>query len=151
MYEPYTRCYSAVITALCGRKKQRGNPKRKENKMTLKEAIKEVVSNRPSLYPNGWDTEIGKILQNTVQDFCIEKLRRVWELMIRTPYNGEAPTTSLFVDYDDAKGAMEEDIEETLASKSPRFYAEDLVRQDDDNARIGDEIFWEIEQKDLNY
>ena len=39
--------------------------------MTLKEAIKEVVSNRPSLYPNGWDTEIGKILQNTVQDFCI--------------------------------------------------------------------------------
>ena len=39
--------------------------------MTLKEAIKEVVSNRPSLYPNGWDTKIGKILQNTVQDFCI--------------------------------------------------------------------------------
>ena len=37
--------------------------------MILKEAIKEVVSNRPSLYPNGWDTEIGKILQNTVQDF----------------------------------------------------------------------------------
>ena len=119
--------------------------------MTLTEAIKEVVSNRPSLYPDGWDTEIGKILQNTVQDFCIEKPRRVWELMIRTPYNGEAPTTSLFIDYDDAKGAMEEDIEETLASKSPRFYAEDLVRQNDANARIGDEIFWEIKQKDLNY
>ena len=119
--------------------------------MTLTEAIKEVVSNRPSLYPDGWDTEIGKVLQNTVEQNFTARPKRVWELMIRTPYNGEAPTTSLFVDYDDATGAMEEDIEETLASKSPRFYAEDLVRQDDDNARIGDEIFWEIEQKDLNY
>ena len=118
--------------------------------MTLKEAIKEVVSDRPSLYPDGWDTEIGKVLQNTVQDFCIEKPKRVWELMIRTPYNGEAPTTSLFRHYEDAKGAMEEDIQETLASENPRFCAEDLVRQDDDNARIGDEIFWEIEQKDLH-
>lgn len=49
--------------------------------MTLKEAIKEVVSNRPSLYPNGWDTEIGKILQNTVQDFCIS---------LRVPYSQRA-------------------------------------------------------------
>jgi valyl-tRNA synthetase len=46
--------------------------------MTLKEAIKEVVSNRLSLYPNGWDTEIGKILQNTVQDFCISLRGSHW-------------------------------------------------------------------------
>lgn len=118
--------------------------------MTLKEAIKEVVNDRPAIYPRGWDTEIAEIMRNAGRAFYTRKQKRIWELMIRTPYNGEAPTTSLFRHYEDAKGAMEEDIQESLASENPRFCAEDLVRQGDDNARIGDEIFWEIEQKDLH-
>ena len=44
---------------------------------------------------------------------------------------------------------MEEDIRETLASPSPRFDAEDLVRVSDTEAHLGDEIFWEIEKKEL--
>ena len=118
--------------------------------MTLKEAIKEVVNDRPAIYPRGWDTEIAEIMRNAGRAFYTRKQRRVWVLMIRTPYNGEAPTTSLFRSHDAAKEAMEEDIRETLASPSPHFDPEDLLRQDEDNVRIGDEIFWEIEEKDLH-
>ena len=64
----YTRCYCCVITASCGQKKQRGKPlktKERKNKMTLKEAIKEVVNDRPAVYPRGWDTGT-----DPVEAFC---------------------------------------------------------------------------------
>lgn len=117
--------------------------------MTLKELIKEVANDRPGIYPKGWNTEVRDIMHNMGRIIYTRRQRRVWELMIRTPYNGEAPTTTLFRSHDSAKAAMAEDIHATLSSENPRFSAEDLVRQDEDNARIGDEIFWEIEEKDL--
>ena len=117
--------------------------------MTLKELIKEAVNDRPAIYPRGWDTEVSDIMHNMGRIIYTRRQRRVWELMIRTPYNGETPTTTLFRSHDSAKAAMAEHIHATLASPSPRFDPDDLVRQDEDNARIGDEIFWEIEQKEL--
>ena len=73
-----------------------------------------------------------------------------WELMIRNLYQGEeAPTTSAYRTVEAARAAMEEDIRETLAAKNPRFDEEDVVREDENNVRLGDEIRYEIEWKDL--
>lgn len=135
---------------MCSEKNKAGDgPSRERKKMTLKELIKVVANDHAAIYPRGWDTEVSEIMHNMGRTIYTRRQRRVWELMIRTPYNGEAPTTTLFRCHDSAKAAMAEDIHATLASENPRFSAEDLVRQDEDNARIGDEIFWEIEQKDL--
>ena len=118
--------------------------------MTLKELIKVVANDHAAIYPRGWDTEVSEIMHNMGRTIYTRRQKRVWELMIRTPYNGEAPTTTLFRSHDSARAAMAEDIQSTLASPSPRFDPDDLVRQDEDNAHIGDEIYWEIECKDLH-
>lgn len=118
--------------------------------MTLKEAMVRVFDNAVGTYPEGWNTKLATIIRDSGRECYERKQKRVWELMIRTPYNGEAPTTTLYRSHENAKAAMEDDIRETLASGSPRFDADDLVRTDEDNVRIGDEIFWEIERKDLN-
>ena len=44
---------------------------------------------------------------------------------------------------------MEDDIRETLASENPRFDEADFLRSGELSARIADEIFWDIEAKEL--
>ena len=131
------------------RKKRRMGLREKGKKMTLKELIKEVVNDRPAIYPMGWNTDVATIMRNAGRTFYTRKQKQIWELMIRTPYNGEAPTTSLFRSLRSAKEAMEDDIRETLASESPRFDEADFLRSGELSARIADEIFWDIEAKDL--
>ena len=56
---------------------------------------------------------------------------------------------SLFRSLRSAKEAMEDDIRETLASENPRFDEADFLRSGELSARIADEIFWDIEAKEL--
>ena len=125
--------------------------KRKETTMqlTLKRAMEYVFDDANDQFPNGWETPLAEIYRKTGYEHYDHKQRKVWELTIRTPYNGEAPTTVICRRLEKAKELMEEDIRETLASPSPRFDAEDLMRVSDTEAHLGDEIFWEIEKKDL--
>ena len=44
---------------------------------------------------------------------------------------------------------MDKDICETLDGDSPRFDPTDLVRLNDDEAKLGDEIIWSIVKADL--
>lgn len=116
--------------------------------LTLKRAM-ELVFDDNIGFPQGWNTDLADIYRKEGREHYERKQRKVWELMIRTPYNGEAPTTILCRRLEKAKELMEQDIHETLTGPSPRFDPEDLVRVSDTEAHIGDEIFWEIEQKDL--
>lgn len=117
--------------------------------LTLKRAMEYVFDDANDQFPNGWETSLAEIYRKTGYEHYDHKQRKVWELTIRTPYNGEAPTTVICRRLEKAKELMEEDIRETLASPSPRFDAEDLVRVSDTEVHLGDEIFWEIEKKDL--
>lgn len=56
---------------------------------------------------------------------------------------------SLFRSLRSAKEAMEDDIRETLACENPRFDEADFLRSGELSARIADEIFWDIEAKEL--
>ena len=125
--------------------------KRKETTMqlTLKRAMEYVFDDANDQFPSGWETPLAEVYRKVGYEHYEHKQRKVWELMIRTPYNGEAPTTIICRRLEKAKDLMEQDIHETLTGQSPRFDPEDLVRDSRLSAHIGDEIFWEIEKKDL--
>ncbi len=70
-------------------------------------------------------------------------------LTIKTPYNHESDTVTVYREKAKAKEEMEADIRDTLCGVNPRFDPEDLVREDDEHARLGDEIDWSIEVMEL--
>ena len=116
--------------------------------MTIRTMVSEVLDNLER-FPKGWGTEVKDYFKAIGKDHLEKKQKWVWKLTIRTPYNGEADAVSVYRTRAKAIAAMEEDIRETLASPSPRFDPECLVREGDASAHHGDEVFWDVERVEL--
>ncbi len=116
--------------------------------MTVKEAMTTVFENRDE-FPLGWDTSLQKVYTKSGKVLYEKRQKWVFVLTIKTPYNHEGDTVTIFRDKAKAKDAMEEDIRETFAVGNPRFDPDDLVREDDEHAHLGDEIDWSIESMEL--
>lgn len=114
--------------------------------MTIRYATNEVETH-PGRFPAGLDTPVEEIYKAQGEAFFAPPM--VWMLTELSPYSGELPKVTAYRTHAGAKAAMEEDIRKTLASDSPAFDGEDLVREDDDHASIGDEVHWRIEQAEL--
>jgi hypothetical protein len=115
--------------------------------MTVKEVMTKVCEERET-FPNGWNTDIKEVYAKSGRNLFEKKQKWVYLLTIKTPYNHEADTLTLFRDKAKAKAAMEEDIRDTLATG--RFDPDDLVRDEvGDNAHIGEDIDWTVEVIEL--
>jgi len=116
--------------------------------MTIKEAIKQVID-KPSAFPDGWNTPIKEVYAKSGKALYEKKQKTVYLLQIRTPYNGEADTVTVYRDRAKAMAAMEDDIRDTLNGESPRFDRADLVDDGAGEAHIGDSIFWYVQPIEL--
>ncbi len=116
--------------------------------MTVKEAMTKVLDDAAA-FPSGWNTDLKEGFRKDGKDLYETRQKRIWVLMIQTPYSGEEPTIKVCRSSQKAKELMEEGIRETLDCRSPRFDEEDLNRENDNTVRLGDEIVWSIFRSDL--
>ena len=121
---------------------------RKESKMTIKEALTKALDN-PSEFPLGWETELKDVFRKSGREMYERRQRHVWVLAIQSAYSDEPPNAVVCRSHAKAVEMMDKDINETLSSESPHFDPNDLVRPDDDNANLGDEIVWRIVKTEL--
>ncbi len=116
--------------------------------MTLKEALTKTLDN-PAEFPLGWETELKDVFKKVGREFYERRQKRVWVLKIVSGYSDEPPKAVVCRSRAKAVELMEKDICDTLASENPHFNPADLVRLNDDEARLGDEIAWTIEKTEL--
>ncbi len=115
--------------------------------MTVKEAMTKVSEEREA-FPLGWNTDLKEVYAKSGKALYEKKQKWVYVLTIKTPYNHEADTVTIYRDKAKAKDAMEADIRDTLATG--RFDPDDLVRdEENDNAHIGEDIDWTVEMMEL--
>ena len=114
--------------------------------MTIRYAIRETETH-PGKFPNGLDTSVEEVFAAQGEDF--HNPPQAWTLTVLSPYSGELPKVTAYRTREGAKAAMEADIKATLDADDPTFDAEDLTREDDDHASLGDEIHWRIERLDI--
>lgn len=116
--------------------------------MTVKEAMTKVSEDRET-FPMGWNTEMKEVYAKSGKALYERKQKTVYLLQIRTPYNDEADTVTVYRDRAKALAAMEDDIRDTLNGESPHFDRADLVNDGAGEAHIGDEIFWYVQPVEL--
>ncbi len=116
--------------------------------MTVKEAMTKVLDDAAA-FPAGWNTDLKEVFRREGKDLYERRQKLIWELAIKTPYNGEDTTTVLCRSSQKAKELMEEDIRETLAAGTTGFGEGDLVREGDRNVRLGNAVEWTITRKEL--
>ena len=116
--------------------------------MTVKEAMTKVCDD-PVAFPMGWNTEVKEVYEKSGSELYTRRQRTVFLLHIRTRYNGEADTVTVYRDRAKALAAMEDDIRDTLNGESPRFDRADLVNDGAGEAHIGDEINWWVDAVEL--
>ena len=114
--------------------------------MTIRFAIHETETH-PGKFPRGLDTPVEEIYDAQGESFHAPPA--AWTLTILSPYSGELPKVTAYRTHSGAKEAMEADIRTTLEADDPSFDAEDLTRDDDDHASLGDEIHWRIERVEV--
>ena len=116
--------------------------------MTIKEAMMRALDNAAD-FPLGWNTELKDVFMKSGKELYERRQKLVWVLRIVSAYSDEPPKVIVCRSRANAIELMEKDICDTLASESPRFDPADLVRLNDDEAKLGDEIVWSIVKTDL--
>lgn len=116
--------------------------------MTTIKQLAEFVQNTAK-YPKGMDTDVVEVFKGEDLRWPIRKVKNVYELTIKTPYNGEDPKTIICRTEAKAKAAMDADISERLASGETYAMPETLVREGDRKAHLSNKVEWVIEEKTL--
>ena len=116
--------------------------------MTVREALSMTLDS-PQEFPLGWHTELKDVFRKVGREFYERKQKRVWVLRIVSAYSDEPPQVIVCRRRAKAVELMDKDICDTLAGESPRFDPADLVRLDDNEAKLGDEIVWSIVKTNL--
>ena len=116
--------------------------------MTIKEAMMRALDNAAD-FPLGWNTELKDVFAKSGKELYERRQKHVWVLRIVSAYSDEPPQVVVCRSRERAVELMDKDICETLAGDSPRFDPADLVRLDDNEAKLGDEIVWSIVKTDL--
>lgn len=116
--------------------------------MTIKEAMMRALDNATD-FPLGWNTELADVFRKCGKELYKRRQKKVWVLRIVSAYSDEPPKVVVCRSRATAVELMDKDICDTLAGKSPRFDPTDLVRLDDNEAKLGDEIVWSIVKTDF--
>ncbi len=116
--------------------------------MTIREALTRTLDN-PAEFPLGWETDLKDVFRKVGREFYERRQKKVWVVKIVSGYSEEPPKTLVCRSRAKAVELMEKDICETLASENPHFDPVDLVRPNDNEATLGDEIAWTIEKTEL--
>ncbi len=116
--------------------------------MTVKEALTKALDH-PADFPLGWETELKDVFRKSGKEMYERRQKHVWVLKIVSGYSEEPPKAVVCRSHAKAVELMERDICETLASENPHFDPADLVRPNDNEATLGDEIAWTIEKTEL--
>ena len=142
--------------------------------MTIKEAMMRALDNAAD-FPLGWNTELKDVFAKSGKELYERRQKHVWVLRIVSAYSDEPPQVVVCRSRERAVELMNKDICDTLAgedapvaagdqvgrmseaneprsgrkSPRPRFDPADLVRLDDNEAKLGDEIAWSIVKTDL--
>ena len=116
--------------------------------MTIKETMMRALDNAAD-FPLGWNTELKDVFKKCGKELYERRQKLVWVLRIVSTYSDEPQKVVVCRSRAKAVELMDKDICETLAGESPRFDPADLVRLDDNEAKLGDEIVWSIVKADL--
>ena len=116
--------------------------------MTIKEAMTRALDNATD-FPLGWNTELAEVFRKCGKELYERRQKLVWVLRIVSAYSDEPPKVIVCRSRAKAVELMDKDICDTLAGENPRFDPADLVRLNDDEAKLGDEIVWSIVKTDL--